>query len=228
MYGARDVRSLIVDVDPARAFAGDLRSQAREVLSRLPAAAHRAVGSATSTQAHEWPDITVMGELVTLPYRIYNPVLSPSLWGAMSGLEQMMVACLYTRHHDGFVRQAYLRTVLASAEPWIVPFVVQLCGEYVIEICADIEHFASDVLPANAVLRHIYTAFLSQNATFLALTEHRATSYWSCYPRRQYPIQGRYPGLSALTKLRAISTQGMTPRLVDAGRPRHDREPDAR
>jgi hypothetical protein len=196
-----------VDVDPARAFPCDLRPHGREVLARLPVAAHHAVGSVTSTNAHEWPDITVMGEPVTLPYRIYNPMPSPSLLGALSGVEQTMVACLYTRHHDGFVRRTYLRTLLTSTEPWVVPFVVQLCGEYVIEICADIERFASDVLPANALLRSSYTAFLSQNATFLALTEQRAVSYWSCYHRRQYPDQRTYPGLTALTKMRATATE---------------------
>jgi hypothetical protein len=52
------------------------------------------------------------------------------------------------RHHDGFGRQRQLKTLLDADEPWTAPFIVQLLGEYVIQICRDIERFARTKLPA--------------------------------------------------------------------------------
>lgn len=35
---------------------------------------------------------------------------------------------LYTRHHDGHVRQRHLARIIEVTDSWIVPFVVQLIG----------------------------------------------------------------------------------------------------
>jgi hypothetical protein len=104
------------------------------------------MGSITSSGSREWPALTVVGERVEIPYRIYNPL--PSIDLAQEGSQvAVAIACLYTRHNDGFVRQMALRRVLGSNEPWTVPFVLQLLGEYVIEICEDISRFAETDLP---------------------------------------------------------------------------------
>ena len=46
----------------------------------------------------------------------------------------MLALCLGTRHHDGHLREACLRQLLLQERAWTVPFVVHLCGEYVLEI----------------------------------------------------------------------------------------------
>lgn len=42
--------------------------------------------------------------------------------------------CLFTKHHDGYVREKYLRAVINAQFAWVPPFVIQLLGEYVVQI----------------------------------------------------------------------------------------------
>ena len=101
-----------------------------------------------------------------------------------------------TRHKDGFVRQANLKLILQSKQPWVAPFVVQLCGEYVIEILQDIcGHLGS----FNASL---YGEFLRANPELTSRIEQRIFSYWDCY-YRLIPKQ-EYPGFRILDFFRAV------------------------
>jgi hypothetical protein len=113
-------------------------------------------------------------------------------------MEELVAAGIYSRHHDGFVRQRWLGALLDADEPWVAPFIIQLLGEYVIEICGDIERFARTSL--SAMHQHL-SVFLTGNRCFAALTRQRAISYWSCYYRDQHPSQDTYPALVALSVL---------------------------
>lgn len=75
------------------------------------------------------------------------------------------------------VGQKYLARIIPLAHAWIPPFVVQLLGEYVIEIIQLIERNLGS-LDVN-----LYAQFLKSNPEFLALTEQRVMSYWDCYYR---------------------------------------------
>ncbi|WP_020498131.1 hypothetical protein [Sciscionella marina] len=55
-----------------------------------------------------WPDPSVEGEKPRIPYRIYNPEPSETFLADLDVLERLLLACLYTRNHDGFVRQRNL------------------------------------------------------------------------------------------------------------------------
>lgn len=156
--------------------------------------------SITSTYSRSWPDITVNGEPVDIPYRIYNPVPPSDL---APGGSQVAVAidCLYTRHHDGFVRQKSLQQVIASDQTWTIPFVVQLLGEYVIEICEDIRRYAETDLPRRPEMVRGLKSFAADNPDFIVLTQQRATSYWDAYYRRLHLHRDTYPGLLALKAL---------------------------
>lgn len=109
---------------------------------------------------------------------------------------------MYSRHHDGYVRHKFVSRILASEDLCIIPFVVQLLGEYVIEICADVERFVRQSLPTRPTLLQGFATFLADNPCYTALTEQRAASYWSCYYRHQHPSRATYPGLIALDALR--------------------------
>ena len=183
-----------------RAFPSDLRASLSTVLSALPQPTHAPMGSITSTNSRTWPDIKVGGESVDIPYRIYNPVPPTDLVqrGSQAGAA---IACLYTRHHDGFVRQRALQHVMACDETWIIPFVVQLLGEYVIEICEDIRRYAETDLPRRPEMIRVLNSFASDNPDFIVLTQQRATSYWDAYYRRPHLCRDTYPGLLALKML---------------------------
>jgi len=106
------------------------------------------------------------------------------LVGSPTGRFQRKLAhALLMRHADGFVRQSGLSNILSSEGMWIPPFVVQLVGEYVIEIAADIQAGPSRLDRAQ------YGSFIRANPVFLANTRKRATIYWNCY--YQHDANGR-------------------------------------
>ena len=96
-----------------------------------------------------------------------------------------------TRHHSGFVREEHLARIVCRNHDWIPPFVIQLVGEYVIEIIHVIWKNSSN-LDAQ-----LYGKFLKDNPALLAITKQRVISYWDCYHRRQR--REDYPGFQMLS-----------------------------
>jgi hypothetical protein len=118
----------------------------------------------------------VADQTVVLPYRIYhNPTLIDTV--PLSSLQKELVDCLLTRHHDGQVREEHLTRIISRSHIWIPPFVLQLVGEYVIEILHVIRQNL-DLLDTS-----IYREFLRENPKFFAVTKQRVDSYWHCYFR---------------------------------------------
>jgi hypothetical protein len=134
--------------------------------------------SALPENPYPWTafSIRVDNEALSVPYRIYH---NPSLirTDRLSTLQKQMLACLLTRHHDGFIREKYLTRIIAVNAGWMPPFVVPLLGEYVIEIIRVIENNL-EVLD-----KSLYARFLKLNPEFWTLTQQRVVSYWNCYYR---------------------------------------------
>jgi hypothetical protein len=107
----------------------------------------------------------------------------------------LMMQCLSTRSTDGYERQASLRQILTASEPWIIPFVVLLAGEYVVEIAEDIFNSLS------TLDRNAYTNFVRENRPVMRLLRSKASSYWNCYYRDVYTDRRTYPGLAFLHEL---------------------------
>ncbi len=187
-------------LDLARAFPSAVRASLSDALAQLPTSDYAPLGSIASSNWREWPGITVRGEPVEIPARIYNPY-PPTDLAPKGSLPALAVDCLYTRHHDGFVRQKAVQRILAFEEPWTVPFVIQLLGEYVIEICEDIRRYAETDLPQRPNMVREFRSFAADNPDFIVLTEQRATSYWECYYRGPHLFRDTYPGLLALKML---------------------------
>ncbi len=103
--------------------------------------------------------------------------------------------CLLTRSTDGYLRQAALRQIIALTEAWVIPYVVLLAGEYVVEIIEDIVA-SVPVLDKNA-----YIAFVLENRPIMRLLRSKAASYWDVYYRYPYPKRNDYPGLMFLNEL---------------------------
>lgn len=189
----------------ARAFPPSLQARLLPTLRDLPSSDVAPTGSITLSNSGKSVELSVLGEPVDVPHRIYSraPTNGTPLEGSV---DATAVACLYTRHHDGYVRQRALQHVLRSGEPWTVPFIVQLLGEYVIEICDDIYRFAETELPNRPGHLRAVGAFADENPDFINLTRQRATSYWSCYYRHQHAGWKTYPGLLALKTMLGTST----------------------
>lgn len=146
------------------AFTSAVRADALAAISVLPE---------VSLTSHTFA-VNVGSETLTIPCRIYH---DPSLIQPreLTGVQARILSCLLTRHHDGFVREQYLRKILDSKDAWIPPFVVQLVGEYVVETVNEIRDGLNRLDPA------LYGSFLRQNPAFYQLTKQRVLSYWNCY-----------------------------------------------
>lgn len=118
----------------------------------------------------------VDNQALSIPYRIYH---NSSLvhTDRLGQVQKELVDCLLTRHHDGLIRQAHLTRIVTSRNTWVPPFVVQLLGEYVVQIIRVIEENLGNLDTP------VYAEFLQSNPRFLDLTERRVFSYWDCYYR---------------------------------------------
>ena len=142
-----------------------------------------------------------------IPYRIYNA--EPRRWKtvALGGDARDALACLFTRHHDGHVRQRHLRRIVGLAHAWVTPFVVQLIGEYVVEILLDIRNGLRDLDVKGSPQRVQYGAFVARNPAFVDLMAQRVVSYWNCYYRDRYPALADYPGVALVSSLRRAGAE---------------------
>ena len=157
-----------------------------------------------SSRAHPPFAVYQNGEALLIPTRTYYDREQLLTCTRLPGDAGVIALCLGTRHHDGHLREACVRQLLLQQRAWTVPFVVHLCGEYVLEIVEVI----GAVLPAwngEALAR-----YLRENCAYLATLERRAVSYWNCYYRWRYPVWEDYPGRRTMAALRAL--QALTPR----------------
>jgi len=169
--------------------------------SRLRSAAQKAVASAAIGERHPPRQtfvVNVDGEALHVPYRTYyDPELLRRELSNAQATVRLILLCLGTRHYDGYLRQECLHELLKDESPWLTPYVVQLAGEYVVEIVEDV---------ANAIGgRNSSTlqAFVLENPAYLGTLERRVTSYWSYYHRQAYPKLDCYPGARVMAVLRA-------------------------
>lgn len=165
-----------------RAFPAALSLRASDLARLIPVHPYRLWGY----------DVTLNGELLEIPVRLYFPA------SILSGPDDdTLLLCLGTRHHDGFLRQKCVTQLLERGDEFAVPYIVQLLGEYVVEIARVI----NNALPGIDIAP--YRRFLAGNPRYLATTRRRVISYWSCYYRAAYPDIGTYPAYIALRHLGA-------------------------
>ena len=207
-HGPSNVPHVWVAAFPAR-LADDVRS----VLAFVPDAR---LGPVEPFQ------VEVQGEIVAIPSRIYNEEPEVGLERSLTGTQRLILHCLYSRHSDGRVRQRRLEQIVSSSEPWVAPFVVQLVGEYVLEILEAIGQGLPGLAVPGSAQRRLYGEFISRNAVFFARTERRVVSYWSCYHRWKYAAFGTYPGCALVEEFRAAASEQVGGRW-----PRHTPPPSA-
>ena len=146
--------------------------------------------------------VQIDGESLVIPCRVYNPEPADRAVASLPDLQQVILHCIYTRHHDGFVRQKHLEHAVRPDYPWVAPFIVQLVGEYVLEIVITIQQALTELDEPGSPVRETYGRFLAQNPSFFALTRQRVISYWDCYYQNQFP-QDAYPGFALIASLQA-------------------------
>jgi hypothetical protein len=173
----------------ACAFPVAVRDKARLAFSSFPAT-RLLCGSFSAV---------VDGDIVSIPARIHN---DPSFIHTelLTEAQREMVDCLLTRHSDGFVRERHLTQIIRSKSVWVPPFVIQLVGEYVVEILNVVRQ------NLNELDASLYASFLRANRGFFATTERRVTSYWDCYYRAQK--REEYVGFQLIAFFQSLLNNG--------------------
>ncbi|MFK0174041.1 hypothetical protein ACIQU5_35260 [Streptomyces sp. NPDC090306] len=179
------------------AFPAELASDAEAVLAVMPASRLR---------PHAPFSVAVGDQQVLIPGRLYNDEPSTDAVASLSSRQRQLLHCLYSRHCDGVVRQRHLENVVGSTDPWVVPFVVQLAGEYVVEILVVICDELRDLATPGTRGHLAYGQFIVDNPAFFARTQRRVVSYWNCYYRGTYASFRGYPGCTLLDLLRSAAS----------------------
>jgi hypothetical protein len=96
-----------------RAFPVEVRTAARKALRRLPPAELRPIDFLPTSNKRRHPPPRVLGARVLIPYRIHHP---PVDLAEVPPDALPFVAAVYTRHHDGRVRQAATADESARAD----------------------------------------------------------------------------------------------------------------
>lgn len=150
------------------------------------------------------------GKTLKLAGRIYSPEIEPAVWARLTDTQRDLLCCFYSRHHNGYVREKYAKELVKLEQDWVVPFVLQLAGEYVLEIITVINDASARLLEQPA-----YRRFIADNPQFMDLLEARVTSYWTYYRyddflyygmrarRARYPDRSTYPGFQFVNACKA-------------------------
>lgn len=169
--------------------------------SSLRSAVLDAVASVTIGECHPPSHafiVNMENETLRIPYRVYyDPDLLRRQLKDFQDDPRRILLCLGTRHYDGYLRQECLRQLVKNKADWITPYVLQLAGEYVVEITEDVAIAIGEHNPA------ILRGFALENSAYLATLARRVTSYWSCYYRHAYRERHSYPGAKVLAMLDA-------------------------
>lgn len=198
----------------------DVADQIQVIAGGFPAAMHDAVAAACDVLPNAdhaslgSNEVFLGGESLCIPYRVYmEEPTEQDLTRIDGNLGHQILHCIYSRHHDGFVRQRHVEAIVGLPHPWVVPYVVQLIGEYVIEILFTIQEGLGDLTPDDP-RRPKYDEVVENNPSYLKLTAQRVASYWNCYYRSRYPDTNRvtpnkhnYPGFQLLELLLSTSDE---------------------
>ena len=156
-------------------FPSDLRENLNKVIEAMPDNTFNNVPFTTSDDIITY---TLENHVVEIPYRVYLLDIADAEYEMLSQTQKQILCCIYTRSCDGYIREKYLRKLLnMSFEQWIIPFVVKLCDEYVLEILEIIY----DKLKGrdNADIH----SFCLRNKASISKSYSRMISYWNEYYR---------------------------------------------
>ena len=122
--------------------------------------------------------VCLNGEVLELPQRVYFGEFNTQ---NLTLVQEQMLNCLYLCHHNGHLREFYLRELLAVKEDFALPFIAKLFGDYVIEILEVLHR----ELPNNT--RDRLKVFFRANLLYQKRIESRIASYWDCFYRNTHP-----------------------------------------
>lgn len=136
-------------------------------------------------------------ELLIIPNRVYFEEPPKEKEDQLTKQQKTILNCLYLRHSDGHIRQKRLEMLLRSKEDYVVPFIIHLLGEYIVEIFEPLDR----VICSNMLSR--YRKFIIDNPKYWVTIKSRVISYWNVFYRKsKYPNLATYPGTEIVNKIK--------------------------
>lgn len=145
--------------------------------------------------------VALADEKLAIPTRLYFDASLFAAIGDLNARQRAMLWCLGTRHHDGHVREESLRHLLPHLQDWMVPFVVQLIGEYVHEIIKLID---AALITLDPCMQTAFARFARDNPRYIHTIEQRTISYRPADYDRRSGRSRDYPGARAVARLRQL------------------------
>ncbi|MER2999321.1 hypothetical protein [Pontibacter populi] len=145
--------------------------------------------------------IKLMGEELTIPYRLYFDEPDIDNENNLTDRQKTILNCIFLRHHNGYLRERRLKKLINQDEKWIIPFTVQLLGEYVYEILEVLEEHINEKTIDD------YHSFTEENPKYWQQTESRMISYWNEYYRRKFPKLKEYLGTALVKRIKKTNAQ---------------------
>lgn len=167
-------------------FPKEYSDEVRNVERMLSHVAYVGTGGYCSKDKVEY---WIQEQTVWLPYRVYLLEPSENEIALLTDVEQLILFCIYTRNHNGYLRENYLKRILCKNFPeWCFPYVVKLCSEYVVEILEVIYENLKD--RKNDDIQK----FCLVNKAAIRKDYARMVSYWNEYYRFQWYRFNEYIG----------------------------------
>ena len=140
--------------------------------------------------------IKLNGEQLIIPYRLYFDEPDIESETDLTDRQKFILNCIFLRHHNGYLRERRLNNLINKDEKWIIPFTIQLLGEYVFEILEVLdEHINEKTI-------NDYCSFTEENPKYWQQTESRMISYWNEYYRRKFPKLKEYLGTTLVKRIK--------------------------
>lgn len=137
-------------------------------------------------------EISILSEKIIIPRRVYYDFPSEKEIEKLNVLQKEILFCIFTRHHDGYLREKNLKEIIKSKNVWIIPFILELLGEYVIEIISliaeNLEEFDKEQ----------FKMFIDNNKGYFEKKSQNVISYWDCYFKFNFRKKREYIGFHIL------------------------------
>lgn len=119
--------------------------------------------------------VCVHGEPLFVPHRLYVEARYPVTPFATGSAVR---AALMTRHHDGFIREAWVPALAAHPARWTALYAAFVVMDYVPALSATLSAHITPEWHRHA------TELTSENPWLPGLVTRRVVSYWAAYARR--------------------------------------------
>jgi len=185
----------------SKSFPSELKSQLTEVFHSIPFDENKTTNfynqqhTVSGLISKNGFKIILNDEKCQIPYRVYFNAPKKNKERKLNQTQKDILNCIYTRHHNGRIRQQSLNNLSKSNSYWITPFRIQLLGEYVYEIYETLSEQLSDEILDNC------KRFLEENPEFANKTKDKLISYYGIYYKWKHPKFRNYLGREILDRI---------------------------